>query len=153
MELNMHSIVKDGQGAFRGCAQQFEDNPMKNLTIGCISLLMLASTAHAQTPAPTTTQTPATQAPATQAPGTQAPATNGDTPAVATPDTANPTAPVAGANSFTEAQAKTRLEEAGYADVMDLKLDDQGVWRAMAKKDGASTAVSLDFQGNVTAGK
>lgn len=117
---------------------------MKNLTIGCISLLMLASTAHAQTTPPATTQTPAT---------TQAPATNGDTPAVATPDTANPTAPVAGANSFTEAQAKTRLEEAGYSEVMDLKLDDQGVWRAMAKKDGTSSAVSLDFQGNVTAGK
>ncbi|PZM08962.1 hypothetical protein CPY51_27275, partial [Rhizobium tubonense] len=40
--------------------------------------------------------------------------TNPDTPAVATPDTKNPTAPVAGHNSFTEAQAKERIEKAGY---------------------------------------
>lgn len=117
---------------------------MKNLTIGCISLLMLASAAHAQTTPPATTQTPATT--------TQTPSTNADTPAVATPDTKNPAAPVAGKNSFTEAQAKTRIEEAGYTEVMDLKLDDQGVWRAMAKKDNASAKVSLDYQGNVTAG-
>jgi hypothetical protein len=34
-----------------------------------------------------------------------------------------------------------------------LKLDDQGVWRASAKKDGADVAVSVDFQGNVTLAK
>ena len=51
---------------------------------------------------------------------TTAPATDGDTPAVATPDTKNATAPVEGANSFTEEQAKERLSEAGYADITGL---------------------------------
>lgn len=80
---------------------------------------------------------------------TPAPTTDGNTPAVATPDTKNPTAPVAGANSFTEAQAKSRIEDAGYSDVKDLKKDDKGVWQAMAMKAGKSAAVSLDYQGNV----
>lgn len=78
-----------------------------------------------------------------------APATDGDTPAVATPDSKNPTAPVEGANSFTENQAKDRLVEAGYADVKDLKLDDKGVWRGTATKDGKSVNVALDYQGNI----
>lgn len=77
--------------------------------------------------------------------------TTGDTPAVATPDTKNPTAPVAGANSFTEAQAKDRMEKAGYGAVSGLKLDDMGVWRASATKDGKPVKVSLDYQGNVVA--
>ena len=76
---------------------------------------------------------------------------NGDTPAVATPDTTNPTAPVAGANSFTEAQAKERLTKAGYSDVTGLKLDDKGVWRATASKDGKSVQLALDYQGNIVA--
>ena len=63
----------------------------------------------------------------------------------------NPGAPVAGANSFTEGQAKSRIESNGYADVSGLKKDDSGVWRAKAKKDGKSVDVSLDFQGNVVA--
>lgn len=80
-----------------------------------------------------------------------APASDGDTPAVATPDSTNPTAPVEGANSFTEAQAKDRIAEAGYADVAGLKLDDKGVWRGTAKKDGKSVNVALDYQGNIVA--
>ncbi|WP_420889840.1 PepSY domain-containing protein [Ensifer aridi] len=79
------------------------------------------------------------------------PSPEGDTPAVATPDTQNPSAPVEGANSFTEAQAKARIEEAGYTDVKSLKLDDKGVWQAAAMKDGKSVSVALDYQGNVTA--
>jgi hypothetical protein len=58
-------------------------------------------------------------------------------------------APVAGANSFTEGQAKSRIESRGYSNVTDLKKDDSGVWRGKAMKDGKSVDVSLDFQGNV----
>lgn len=76
-------------------------------------------------------------------------ANDGDTPAVATPDTNNANAPVEGANSFTEAQAKDRIADAGYADVSALKLDDKGVWRGTATKDGKSVSVGLDYQGNV----
>ncbi len=81
----------------------------------------------------------------------QTPSTSQTTPAVNTGQ--NPGAPVAGKNSFTEDQAKSRIEAAGYTDVTGLKLDDQGVWRATAKKDGKDTGVSLDFQGNVTMAK
>lgn len=76
-------------------------------------------------------------------------ATDGDTPAVATPDTKNADAPVEGANSFTEGQAKDRIAEAGYTDVSALTKDDQGVWRGTAMKDGQSVSVGLDYQGNV----
>jgi opacity protein-like surface antigen len=74
----------------------------------------------------------------------------GNTPAVNTPNSPpNPGAPVAGANSFTEGQAKSRIESTGYTNVSGLRKDDQGVWRGMAMKDGRSVNVSLDFQGNV----
>jgi hypothetical protein len=75
-----------------------------------------------------------------------------NTPAVNTPNNPrNPGAPVAGANSFTEGQAKSRIESSGYTNVSELRKDDQGVWRGKAMKDGKSMSVSLDFQGNVTA--
>ncbi len=76
---------------------------------------------------------------------------DGDTPAVATPSDQNAAAPVEGANSFTEDQAKDRITEAGYADVTELKLDDKGVWQAKATKDGKSVMVSMDYQGNIVA--
>ena len=79
------------------------------------------------------------------------PSTDGDTPAVATPETKNTTAPVEGANSFTEDQAKERIVQAGYADVTGLKLDDKGLWRGTAMKDGKSVNVALDYQGNTVA--
>ncbi|CAH0342508.1 PepSY domain-containing protein [Rhizobium sp. CECT 9324] len=80
-----------------------------------------------------------------------APSADGETPAIATPDQTNPTAPVAGQNSFTEAQAKERLEEAGYSNVTDLKLSEQGVWQASASKDGKPVKASMDYQGNIVA--
>ncbi len=76
---------------------------------------------------------------------------NGDTPSVATPDSRNVTAPVEGANSFTEDQAKSRLEKAGFSDVKNLMKDDKGIWMAAAMKDGKSVNVALDYQGNIVA--
>jgi putative membrane protein len=58
--------------------------------------------------------------------------------------------PVSGANSFTEEQAKDRIQDAGYADVSSLAKDDNGVWRGQATKDGKTVSVALDYQGNVT---
>ena len=85
-------------------------------------------------------------------PATAQPANpKGDTPAVNAPNTPpNPGAPVPGANSFTEGQAKSRIESNGFSNVTELRKDDQGVWRGKAMKDGRTVAVSLDFQGNVT---
>jgi hypothetical protein len=65
----------------------------------------------------------------------------------------NSNAPVAGRNSFTEGQAKSKIEGAGYTNVSELKKDDNGVWRGKASKAGSSTDVSVDFQGNVNTAK
>jgi putative membrane protein len=77
------------------------------------------------------------------------PATTSTTPA-AKPTTEG--APIPGANSFTEDQAKSRIQDAGFAEVSNLKLDDQGIWRGQASKGGKSVSVALDYQGNVVAG-
>ena len=83
-----------------------------------------------------------------------APPTNRDanTPAVNSPNSPpNPGAPVAGANSFTEGQAKSRIEDKGFKNVSALQKDANGVWRGKANQDGKAVNVSIDFQGNVVA--
>src|ERR1700751_4052617 len=59
------------------------------------------------------------------------------------------TAPVSGRNSFTEGEAKSRIEKMGFSDTSNLHKDEQGVWRGRAMKDGKTVDVSLDYQGNV----
>src|SRR4030088_3002447 len=59
------------------------------------------------------------------------------------------TAPVSGRNSFTEGEAKSRIEKMGFSNVTNLKKDDNGVWRGRAIKDGKTVDVSVDYQGNV----
>lgn len=71
--------------------------------------------------------------------------------AVNTSSDNKPGAPVSGANSFTEGQAKSRIEDRGFSEISDLKLDNSGVWRAKATKDGKTVTVALDYQGNVVA--
>jgi opacity protein-like surface antigen len=73
--------------------------------------------------------------------------------AINSPDQNNSDKPVAGRNSFTEGQAKSKIEDAGYTNVGELKKDDNGVWRGKASKGGSSTNVSVDFQGNVNPAK
>ena len=63
----------------------------------------------------------------------------------------NPAAPVAGANSFTMAQAQKRLEDNGYTQVSALTKDASSIWRGQATKDGKTMDVALDYQGNITA--
>lgn len=72
------------------------------------------------------------------------------TPAVATPDSTNPAAPVPGENSFTEGQAKERMEAKGFTEISGLTKGEDGIWVASAKKDGKPVEVKLDFQGNIT---
>ena len=80
----------------------------------------------------------------------QAPAQQGpQNPAVKSMDQNNSSAPVAGANSFTETQAMKQIQAKGYTNVTNLKKDKDGVWRAMATKDGQSGPISVDYQGNV----
>jgi opacity protein-like surface antigen len=73
--------------------------------------------------------------------------------AVNSPGQNNSNAPVAGRNSFTEGQAKSKIEEAGYTNVTALTKDDNGVWRGKADKAGTKADVSVDFQGNVNPAK
>ncbi len=103
----------------------------------CISLLTAATALAA---APASAQNP----PAQSGPNNNAINSAGQN---------NSDAPVAGRNSFTEGQAKSKLEDAGYADVTGLKKDDKGVWRGKASKGGSTAAVSVDFQGNVNTAK
>ena len=63
--------------------------------------------------------------------------------------TAEPGAPLKGANSFTEGQAKDRAVAAGFTSVSSLAKDGDGVWRGSAMKDGKSVKVAVDFKGNV----
>jgi hypothetical protein len=76
---------------------------------------------------------------------------NATTPAVANTHANNPGAPAAGANSFTEAQAKSRIEGAGYSNVSGLTKDQDGIWRGKASKGSTTVGVALDYQGNVVA--
>lgn len=56
-----------------------------------------------------------------------------------------------GSNSFTEGQAKSRLEGAGLTNVAGLAKDDAGVWRGTAMHDGKSVKVGFDYKGNISA--
>src|SRR5580693_6753562 len=67
---------------------------------------------------------------------------NASTPAIASPNANNPGAPAAGANSFTEAQAKSRIEKAGYSNVSGLSKDKDGIWKGTASKGGTSVVHS-----------
>lgn len=62
-----------------------------------------------------------------------------------------PSALESGANSFTEGQARSRLEGAGLSGVTGLAKDDKGVWRGRATRNGASVAVGFDYKGNIAA--
>ncbi len=114
---------------------------MKQFIVTAFSIgLVLAAGAQAQTAGPSA-GTPPTSGTSTS-----------PSPAAVT-TTAEPSrtteAPVPGANSFTEGQARARIEERGFAQVTDLKKDDKGIWRGTAMKDGKSVAVALDYQGNI----
>ncbi|WP_375309665.1 hypothetical protein WHZ77_20875 [Bradyrhizobium sp. A5] len=111
---------------------------MKRLSMYVCISLFAAATAFATAPA--SAQNP----PAQSGPNNNAVNTAGQN---------NSDAPVAGRNSFTEGQAKSKIEDAGYSNVTELKKDDKGVWRGQASKGGSAIAVSVDFQGNVNSAK
>jgi putative membrane protein len=60
-------------------------------------------------------------------------------------------APLKGANSFTEGQAKDWVLSAGFSGVSALEKDSDGIWRGTATKDGKSMNVAVDYKGNVVA--
>ncbi len=79
------------------------------------------------------------------------PSTEGGQAAVRVDDgTRTAATPQPGANSFTEGQARSRIEAAGFSDVTELQKDDQGIWRGRGTRDGRQVSVALDFTGAVT---
>ncbi len=60
-------------------------------------------------------------------------------------------APLEGANSFTEGQAKDRAEAAGFTGVTGLRKDDKGIWRGTANRGASQVNIAVDFKGNVVA--
>jgi hypothetical protein len=56
---------------------------------------------------------------------------------------------VPGANSFTESEARSRLEKNGFSGVSGLTKGDDGIWHGSAMKDGTSVQVSVDYKGNI----
>ena len=68
--------------------------------------------------------------------------------AVATTN-ANAPQPARGRSSFTQNQARRRLERNGYQQVNALTKDSGGVWRGTATRDGQPVQVWLDYKGNI----
>jgi hypothetical protein len=58
-------------------------------------------------------------------------------------------APLKGANSFTEGQAKDRAIGYGVESVADLKKDDDGIWRGTGTQNGKTVQIAVDYKGNV----
>ncbi len=60
-------------------------------------------------------------------------------------------APLKGANSFTEGQAKDRAVANGINPSGVMTKDGNGIWRGPATQDGKSVQVAVDYKGNVVA--
>jgi Peptidase propeptide and YPEB domain len=66
------------------------------------------------------------------------------------PQKAETGAPLKGANSFTEGQARDRAMAHGFGNVGGLKKDDDGIWRGQATADdGKPVEIAVDYKGNV----
>jgi hypothetical protein len=84
-------------------------------------------------------------------PAARAPSNSTAPPAISNGSAASNTAaaPVAGTSSFTEAEARSRIEAHGYSNVTGLQKDARSIWRGTATKNGQPVGVALDYQGNV----
>ena len=58
-------------------------------------------------------------------------------------------APLKGANSFTEGQARDRATSHGFTNIERLTKDADGIWRGTAHLEGKPVQVSIDYKGNV----
>jgi len=106
---------------------------MKSLALGIVAAAFVGGVALAQT---TTNNTGVA-------------ATSGDNNQAVATTSANAPMPAHGANSFTDGQAKSRLEKSGFSDVSALTKDKDGVWRGTAQRNGQTVQVWVDYKGNV----
>ena len=102
--------------------------------VACVAMALPASAQNAPSGSAPTMSTPAAP--------TQ--------PQSSEPPTVVGTGVVAGANSFTETQARRRLEQNGYSQVSSLVKGKDGIWRGTATKNGASGQVSVDYKGDIS---
>ena len=58
-------------------------------------------------------------------------------------------APLKGANSFTEGQARDRALAWGATNLSSLAKDPDGIWRGTAMWDGKPGQIAVDYKGNV----
>jgi hypothetical protein len=65
------------------------------------------------------------------------------------PRKADAGAPLKGANSFSEGQAKDRAIANGINPSGAMTKDSDGIWRGPATQDGKSVQVAVDYKGNV----
>jgi hypothetical protein len=66
------------------------------------------------------------------------------------PRKADQGAPLKGANSFTEGQAKDRAMAHGDVDsVSGFKKDDDGIWRGTGTRGDKTVQIAVDYKGNV----
>lgn len=141
---------------------------MKTTTLA-LAATLLAGTAMAQSTAPGATPGNTAPGATSNAPMTGVSPSTGVTPgtgvvgrnsgtaaasgdrnqAVAT-TSANAPQPARGRSSFSEAQARRRIESRGFQQVTGLRKDEGGVWRGTAMRDGASVPVWLDYKGNIS---
>lgn len=84
--------------------------------------------------------------------GQAQPANNDNNSAVKDTHAVNTDGPSRGANSFTEAQARRHIQNAGFTGVSKLSKDSNGIWRGTAMKNGHRVPVAVDFKGDVTTG-
>ena len=75
-------------------------------------------------------------------------AASGDSNQAVATTSANAPQPAQGRNSFTEGEARRRLESNGFQGINNLRKDDGGVWRGTGMKDGQTAQVWLDYKGN-----
>jgi protein CpxP len=122
---------------------------MKRLNGPALALLLCATPAFAQTGTPASPTPPGGSASSSGGvaggfAGAITPTPPGSADSVGANDL------VKGANSFTEGQARTRLEHNGYSQVSGLTKGNDGIWRGTATKNGSPVHVGVDFKGDIS---
>jgi hypothetical protein len=129
----------------------------KHMVIAVALLGLSSAAAFAQTVTPPVTApgsaTPEATVPVAAQPQTRADdatkPTQADTKTQGKATAPEETPPLAGANSFTETQARDRVLQTGFTAVNVLKKDESGVWRGTGTKGGKLVSVAIDFKGNI----
>ena len=123
---------------------------LRALRVAGLALQFGAASAFAQSTPPTTPSTPLVTSP----PPPAVPPPTGGPNSLPAGEPANVIAKgdglSKGASPFTEAEARSRLQQNGYRQVSALTRDQDGVWRGSATRGGRQVQVGLDHKGNIS---